>query len=107
MACELSNMSAATAFASNGRRARDVEPRHHAFDRQLSDFMNVCAGNLHKAGIRLQPAAMTAGTVERRAIATEQDAYVQLVALTFEVFEEIVDPVERLVAFPQQLLRIL
>ena len=31
----------------------------------------------------------------------------ELVALTFEVFKKIIDPVERLVAFPQQPLRIL
>ena len=77
-----------------------LHPAQQARNCLFSDLVNVGAGDLHEAGIRLQPAAVTGRAFYRRTIATEQHAHVQLVALPLHVFKEVVDTIEGIVAFP-------
>src|SRR5688572_6621978 len=66
--------------------------------------MDVRAADLDEEGIGLQAAPMTTGALERRTVPAEQDAHMQLIAFALEIFEKVVDPVERFVTRPQQCL---
>src|SRR5690242_11105711 len=66
--------------------------------------MDVGAGNFDEQCIRLETTAMAAGAIEGCAVAAEEDANMQFVALPFEVLEEIMNPVEGFVALPEQSL---
>ena len=87
-------------------QGQGVHPGCKTLHRSFRRLVNITAGELDEARIRFQAAAMATGAIERRTVAAEKDAHVQLVPLTFEVLKEVINAVKRFGSFPEQVLMI-
>src|SRR5438270_8208498 len=69
--------------------------------------MNILASNLHIPGIGSEPGPVTARAWDRRSVAAEHYAHVQLIALPFQVFEKLLHSLRLPFSVPEHLLDIL